>query len=388
MELFWQKSDWESEDKQLCELRGSPFKRPFPATKVSPGLTLIRGPRQIGKSTWLKVLLGEVLKVSPHCFYYSCEDLRDYVDLGELLRSQRQVKYFFLDEITFVSEWWRSIKKAVDADRSVAFIITGSNSYDLRKGLDLMPGRWAKDSGELQLLPMLFDEWLAMRQQAGWPELPRLDALRSFMRIGGFPAALAEAGPESALPARALKTYQRWIMGDVQKLARQEIFMKELLLQLVKTLGNPVSLQGLAQKTQMMSYHTVQDYVSILEHAFALRTVYAYDPQTDSFRFKKDKKFYFTDPLIYWAILDLTGQTEPSNAEEQLAETVAAEYLARRYPRLGYFSSRQGEVDFISGRDMAVEVKWSNVARNLSPAYKSLSVFNKQVWTQGNFLEV
>ena len=34
-----------------------------------------------------------------------------------------------------------------------------------------MPGRWSKGAGELHLLPMLFDEWCAMRKMAGWEDL-------------------------------------------------------------------------------------------------------------------------------------------------------------------------------------------------------------------------
>ena len=134
-----------------------------------------------------------------------------------------------------------------------------------------------------------------------------------------------------------------------------------------------------------MSYHTVQEYLSILEHAFALRTLFAYEPETDSYRFKKDKKYYFTDPLIYWATFDLVGVEPPADFEASLAELIAAEHLGRNNKRLGYYSNRNGEVDFVSGKNMAIEVKWSPVATNLSKAYLNLNIANKTVWTQGNF---
>jgi len=174
-------------------------------------------------------------------------------------------------------------------------------------------------------------------------------------------------------------------MGDVLKLGRQEIFMKEVMGQIVKTMTSPISLQTLARKTQLMSYHTVQDYLSILEHAFSLRTIYAYNPETDSFHFRKEKKFYFTDPIIFWASIDLLDMKTPDNHEEQLAEMIAAEWILRKYKRVGYYSSREGEVDFISKRDWALEIKWAPFATNLSKAYKKLILQNKKVWIQGNF---
>ena len=275
MDIFWQKLGWEQRDRHFLALKNAPFQRDLPPVELTPGVTLIRGPRQIGKSTWLKTLLKRHVDRKDSCFYYTCEDLKDFQDLAELMKSQKGTRYFFLDEVTFVEEWWRAVKKAVDVDASLTVVLTGSNSYDLKKGMDLMPGRWAKGGGELFLLPMLFDEWCLMRERAGWPSLDPVEALRGYMRVGGFPTALAEAGPTMAAPVEARRTYLRWLMGDVLKLNRQEIFMRELMGQLVKIMGNSVSLQSLAQKTQLMSYHTAQDYLSILEHAFAHRTVYA-----------------------------------------------------------------------------------------------------------------
>jgi predicted AAA+ superfamily ATPase len=292
-----------------------------------------------------------------------------------------------LDEVTFVDEWWRAVKKAVDTDPNLHIVLTGSNSHDLKKGLDLMPGRWSKGAGELHLLPMLFEEWQEIRVEANWPKLDLVTGLRGFMRVGGFPAAVAEAGPECITPENAKKTYHRWIMGDVIKLGRQELFMKEVLGQLVKTMGSSVSLQGFAQKTQLMSYHTVQDYLSVLENCFALRTLFAYDPDTDTFRFKKEKKFYFTDPLVYWVALDAVGGRQSENFEECLAEMIAAEWLFRKSKRLGYYSSQSGEVDFINGKDWAIEIKWAPIVQNLSKAYKNLKIHDKKIWHQGNFFE-
>lgn len=387
MEFFWEKEGWERADRHLKALTRAPFQRRILHPPLSPGVTMIRGARQVGKSTWLKSLLKEAVERGEKCFFHTCEDLRDDRDLAELLTSQKNRRVFFLDEITFVDEWWRAVKKRVDTDDSVVFVLTGSNSYDLKNGMDRMPGRWSNPGGELRLEPMLFDEWCAMREQAGWKKLPRLEALRAYMRVGGFPAALIEAGEASATPVQAKQTYLRWIQGDVVKLNRQEPFMRELLGHLAKGLGSSFSLQGLAQKTQIMSYHTAQDYLSILEHAFALRTLYAYDPDTESFRFKKEKKFYFTDPMVYWVALEWAGLKEPDEVEAQLAEMIAAEQLARKHKRLGYYSSQAGEVDFIHERDWAIEVKWSPMVTNLSKAYRNLRLPKKTVWFQGNLLE-
>ena len=388
MDFFWKKLNWEQEDRHLSALKTAPFQRGLPAVTLSSGVTLIRGPRQVGKSTWLKLLLKEQVDAGVPCFYYTCEDLKDHTDLAELINSQQDTSCFFLDEVTIVDEWWRAVKKATDTDAKKVFVLTGSNSYDLRKGLDLMPGRWSREAGELQLLPMLFEEWQSMIIQAGWPQQDRIQQIRDFMRIGGFPAALAEAGPEMNPPEYSKQIYARWIIGDTIKLKRQELFMRELLGQLAKTMGNSVSLHGIAQKTQLMSYHTAQDYLSILEQAFALRSFYAYDPEKDQFHFKKEKKFYFTDPIIYWVAYELAGMKIPDDYEAQLAEMIAAEWLFRRFKRLGYYSTRNGEVDFVMGRGQAIEIKWAPIVHNLSETYKNMICADKRVWNQSSIFKL
>jgi predicted AAA+ superfamily ATPase len=102
---------------------------------------------------------------------------------------------------------------------------------------------------------------------------------------------------------------------------------------------------------------------------------------------RKDRKFYFADPLIYWLAIHLSGSPAPLNAEERIAELVANEHLARRYKRFGFHGNANGEVDFVFPHHWAVEVKWSAVANNLSKTYFQLQVPDKIVWTQNNFLQ-
>ena len=79
MDLFWKNPDWEQKDRHLKSLKEAPFRRNLSPVVLSPGVTLIRGPRQVGKSTWLKLLLKEHLEAGRNCFYYTCEDLKDQI---------------------------------------------------------------------------------------------------------------------------------------------------------------------------------------------------------------------------------------------------------------------------------------------------------------------
>lgn len=382
---FWEKKNWEHEDLHLLKLQNMPFNRVFPDLKVQPGIHVIRGPRQVGKSSFLKTILSKCTREKRSCYFQSCETIASYQELTELLLSLKEREIIFLDEISFIPEWSRAVKHVVDSGSQQVFIITGSNANDLRKGIDLMPGRWG-EGGEIELLPMDFNEFVQMRKQAKYQKLLRVEELELYFKVGGFPSALAESGNSGKAPLKAMKTYLQWIKGDLVKLGKIETYAKELLGQIAKTTGSTISMQTLAAKTQMGSHHTAQEYVQILETCFALRTLYAIDLEEENFKFRKEKKLYFTDPLIYWIAHEWCGLKPPANATEKIAEMVAHEALARKFKRFGYFSNKKGEVDFVFPKSWAIEVKWADAALNLSKTYLDLKIPSKAVWTKSNFL--
>ena len=259
------------------------------------------------------------------------------------MKSVRDHDVVLLDEVSFVKDWDRAIKHAVDNGYPRILVVTGSHAHDLKRGADRMPGRF-DGGGEFSLLPMLFFEFQKARQQAGWTSAGRLTELRAYFRVGGFPTAVA------------------------------------------LTTQTPTSLQTLAKKTRIGSHNTVADYLSVLNSCFALRTLHAVDIDTGAYRFRKERKFYFSDPLLYWMALDLSGQLPPDDVESRLAELVAHEHLFRCQKRFGYHSNDSGEVDFVLPKRWAIEVKWSDAALNLSKTYLRLLVPEKIVWTQNNFL--
>lgn len=384
MEFFWEKPDWETTDLHLSKLRKMPFQRDWPFIPTDPGLYIIRGPRQIGKTCWLKTILARHSK-KLESFYLSCEEIADFRELGQILRSQEGSKLIILDEVSFVAGWDRAVKHFLDSGYSGILCVSGSHSYDLERGADLMPGRFGA-GGEFHLLPMTFIEFCEARKQANWSSPDRLTELRAYFRTGGFPDAVASAGKAGKPSVAIHKNYLRWLQSDIKKLGKDPEKLSELLIQLAKVAQTPVSFQTLAKKTSMGSPNTVIEYVRLLEASFALRALYAIDLDTGGKRFRSDKKFYFTDPLIYWIAYEIAGEAPPKNAEEIVAEQVAHEHLSRRYQRFGYFRSKKGEIDFISAKQWCLEMKWSRVATNISKAFFDVVLPQKIVWTQHNCL--
>mgnify|MGYP001590181446 FL=1 len=373
-----------------------PFRRSYPKISLDTGLYVIRGPRQVGKSSWLKTLLFQVCQnpeLGPHQAYYlSCEPIENHAQLTELLKTLSERKYIFLDEVTFVSEWWRSVKGVLDSRLDVTIVLTGSSAIDLRQGADTMPGRWGH-GGEYLLMPMGVSEWLEMVEQAGWKSRSEIQAdrvalLEAFFHIGGFPPALKEAGPKLTSPVNAIEDYWKWLRGDCLKQQKQEVYLREVLGRLSLSLSSQLSLQSIASQTQMGSHHTAMGYIQLLEDLFAIKTLYAIDPSTGAFRFKKQKKFYFTDPLLFHLAIEVSGQRRPDSWIGAMAEQVAHEELRRRlgaHSRMGYFDSPQGEIDFYMREKWYLEVKWSDGVKNLSKAFLRQNSNQRVVWTKENF---
>jgi uncharacterized protein len=122
---------------------------------TEPGILLVRGPRQYGKSTWLEQQIFLTIKEfgAGSAFYLNGEFLVDASDLSEKLiqlcasfEKDKGVKRIFIDEITNISRWETTLKALVDNGilRDVLVITTGSKSTDLQRGVERLPGRKGK----------------------------------------------------------------------------------------------------------------------------------------------------------------------------------------------------------------------------------------------------
>lgn len=389
MQNFWKNSGWEREDKHLLDIQKMPFQRPFARVDLRPGLYSIRGPRQIGKSSWLKTLLSQacINFSAADVYFQSCENISDFHELHEILQIHKRAKIIFLDEVTFIPDWSRPIKHFIDQGYKGAIVVTGSNMIDLRRGADRMPGR--DGAGEdLLLLPMTFLEYQDARKQANWKQLSLEEGLLRYFHVGGFPIAIAEAGESSTKTKKSLRTIEKWVLGDIAKVNKNELYGKGILSQVAVTMSSNMSTSKLAQRTQVGSHHSIADYLALLEDMFVLRTLYSIDPNTGSYRFKKEKKYYLTDPLIVKLAMEWLGLDENEIEDAVIAEMVAHEHLCRKYNRFGFLTSAAGgEVDFYAYKKWAIEVKWSMNNFQLSKTYKNLTVPFKRVWAKENLLQ-
>ncbi|MHA1675367.1 MAG: ATP-binding protein [Promethearchaeota archaeon] len=349
-------------------------------------LHFLTGPRQVGKTTTLKILIHNLLEKGedPHAlFYYPCDELENFQELGDILdafhssQSVRKVSksIIVLDEITFVKEWWRAIKARIDRNqfKKSILIITGSSSIELLKEKERFPGR--RGNGEdFILLPLDFQEYVSLFlndlvvsilnssitiEQILKPNLiykNRVQLLfNDYLKTGGFPIPIQNYFKTKKIPTSTKKTYLDWIRGDLLQFKKNNSFMKEIFKYLLETRASPISWLSISKNTSINSPHTVNSYIETLEDLHLIKILYLISPEKQ-IRYRKNKKIHFIDPFL---VNILAEYTNSNVLEENKVESVVASHFSRIFP--SYYWKNGSEVDIVSIiEDVLVgfEVKW------------------------------
>jgi len=355
-------------------------------------LHFITGPRQVGKTTAMKILIGRLLEQGrdpKSIFYYSCDELTDHHELGEVMdgyyRSREawglDSSVLVLDEITFVKEWWRSIKSRIDAGvgKKDVIIITGSVSVDLLKQREMFPGRRGNGM-DLVLMPLDFSTYSRV---VGGLDLMRgnlddldtalaanrmhSDKLRRlfdrYMLSGGFPLAIQDLERYGKVSPETERTYLDWMKGDWSKAGKSDRYMKEVLAYLVRAKGTPISWNGITSETSIDSPHTVRSYIEVLEGMYAALILHNLRPD-GRIEYKKNKKVHLFDPFLMRLATNYAGE---DHSKDWAMEAVAASHIARRTD--AYYWRGKTECDIVAvvnGQHVGFEVK-SGVGRWRSP---------------------
>jgi predicted AAA+ superfamily ATPase len=419
---WWAGPGWEERDPHLARLARRP--RRLPADLVGEmdlrraAIHTLRGPRQVGKSTDLKLLarraLGEGFDAR-QVLYLTLELLegQSLADVAATVKRARSMArseglgLVLLDEVTFVDRWQTAVKSLWDDGtlEDDVVVCTGSSAIDLRQGaVDRLPGR--RGAGlDHSVFPQSFAafaralhpgigespargvEWVVA--DAGWEaleelriHLPRLEeALELYMRFGGLPAAVAEAVSGAAAPSEETKkiAYDS-LLREVQRKPASRPAAHALLERVLRSLGSKTSWARMSREMAVElrpgpGRAAVHGYVELLASAYFLLVAYFWRSDSDSEELSKDKKLYFGDPLLHSVAHDLA----PGLAVDTPAvvENLVALALYHRYEapasRLEGFDApsslhvwqtrRAGEIDFVCGPRAAldlVEVKYQS----------------------------
>lgn len=378
---WWEEKNRINEDDKVKEAISRTPRVPYSFKEEN---TLIVGPRQVGKTTFLKLFIKDLIDggADPkRILYFSCETLKDFNEVVEIVRFSDSLisgkKYIFFDEITFVDEWQRAIKFILDSAliKDKFIFVTGSSSIALKK--EMFPGRAIIAK---HFLPLSFREFCnvfgsenlkkelteqisslyvneinekSKRLLFYFNEIEKL--FNRYIKCGGFPRSAYELLKSEKIREETYEIYWKWLVGDIAKIDRSERITSSVLLGVLKNYGTRFSLNSISKEMEIGSHVTVREYLEILEGLFVLRSIFPKEKDREAFR--RMRKAYFIDPFLFHVFKKQLTKTEIKEEEvPQLIEGIVAEHLLRRFGKIFYFHQKK-EIDFYI-ENSGVEVKW------------------------------
>ncbi len=358
----------------------------------TPGIYILTGGRQVGKSTSCKLLVKHCLQkklfLTSQVLYLPCDEIFDAKELGQIIRfflNEITTKPFLLiiDEITFVKDWDRVIKALADEGHFThgLCLLTGSDTLILKDAAMRFPGRRGKASQtDFHLYPLTFAEYVKLcAPKAKTTALSSL--FQDYLLCGGYLRAINDLAEHGKVTAATYATYEQWVRGDFLKHKKSEDTLKAILHTLLTIGVSQVSYSRLTQKVGLISKETLIDYCRFLERMDILINLQAFDQNKKQGYPRKNRKFHFTDPFIYRTLahwLKREGYLNSLINESNLVEACVASHCYR-LNKTFYFKG-QGEVDIIwlQGKVIkAIEIKWAEQIR--ANDLKMLRQFNNSL---------
>ena len=406
-------TDFVQNDPQLRELRrlSLVYKSPLleKIATTAPGIYTLTGGRQVGKTTFIKQFIHTLIKnrVAPEqILFISCELISDYRDLLAVVETELgslesdKTKYIFIDEITYVAQWHRTLKHLADTGEleNTFVMISGSDSTIIKDVVKQLPGRRGRSPIiDYQYYPLTFKRYVALRDKlpnvwiddistCSFVTLHDLldqkkteklfEEFISYRKTGGYLTAVNELERDGVIDYSTFRTYFDWIRGDFLKRNKSETYLREIIHAIIRRYGSQITWNNLAADLSIDHPATVADYIQILGSMGVVIILPALREDTFTAAPKKAKKVYFSDPFIHYALVAwISGSMDPYNevvlpamknpdVASHVVEAIAVNHFHRITPT--FYIKGKGEIDvatIIDKNIQPVEIKWRSQIR-------------------------
>ncbi|MDP3542666.1 MAG: ATP-binding protein [Elusimicrobiota bacterium] len=273
-------------------------------------MVFLAGPRQIGKTTLARTLIGARFKETAYFNWDNKQQRR------QLMAAQwpGDAELIILDELHKYKSWKRFVKGQYDAlKEKYKFLVTGSARLDIfRKGGDSLQGRYH----HYRLHPFSLAETLGFEarlepfQEIPIAPAPPGDELGVLERFGGFPEPLLSQNE---------RTLRRWHNDRNERLFREDIRDVEMIRDLgrMKLLGDMLpgkvgallSVNAVREDLEV-SHRAASRWLDILESFYYHFRIYPYARGAVR-SLKKEPKLYLWD----WSEVE----AEPARFENLVA---------------------------------------------------------------------
>lgn len=314
------------------------------------------GPRQTGKSTWLKENYPQALYIN----LLSRRTYDDYARRAEALESDLQLfqrqetsNIVIIDEVQKLPKLLDEVHNQIEANKKLRFILTGSSARKLkRESANLLGGR----ASWRNMFPLVYPEVSA--------QLTCVRDLERRLLVGGLPHVF-----DSTSPLEELDDYVQLYLNEEVKaegLVRNYDAFNRFLTTSALCNAKQINFTQIGSDAQIPP-RTAHDYFQILEDTLIGFMLPAFT-DTPSRKAMTSAKFYLFDTGVVNGLLGRAslkaGTTEFGDLFEHFVISEIRAYLSYKQvkARLSYWRSQSKiEVDAIiqkqDGSMMAIEIK-------------------------------
>jgi hypothetical protein len=334
-----------------------------------PGTALILyGPRQAGKTTLVKMLLGEAPKVVSFVgddLY--AQSLLARHELEHLKMVVGDATTIFVDEAQRIENIGLTLKLLVD-HLPVTVIASGSASFELADKLsEPLTGR----ARALHLHPLSWQE-VAEKYRATAPET----ALEEMLRFGMYPRVhtLENSDEKEEYLYNYLNNYLYRDLLEFQQIRKPKKVV-DLLVLLAHQVGRSVAVSELSTSLGL-SQKTVENYLDVLEKMFVLMNIRGFSRNLRK-EVTKTSRYYFVDVGLRNALVRSFVPLSLRNDTGMLFENWFIMERIKRAGNRGRFTGfyfwrtyDQHEIDLVEDLDGGLtgfECKWSPRTRARAP---------------------
>ncbi len=350
----------------------------LPRLPSEAGILFIRGPRQFGKSTWLEMTLkqhiekygaGSGLYLNGDEIVNSDQLLVKLRELVNLFSPKAKHKVIFIDEITALKHWEKSLKILSDRNElsDILVVTTGSKATDLKRGQEKLPGRKGRlNRSDYLFLPISYSEFSKKTKN-----LLGKNTLLSYLLTGGSPIACLEIAVNREIPEYVVTLTKDWVFGETALAGRDRSSLLSAFEVFYRFGGSPVGQTKLAKHAGLANNTVAAGYVDFLQNLVCVGTSNYWDIHKNRIDRKKPAKFHFINLLVALAF----SQNRIRSVADFLAlapeaqgmwwEWLVAQEIHRRQalafsdlPEYFYYwRNSEHEIDFVNFQNQFIEVK-------------------------------
>jgi len=252
------------------------------------------GPRQVGKTTTVKMLQAQIQKESIYLDLESEEDVQKLI-YAEQYFNERQDKLIIIDEIQRNPQLFPLLRSVIDKNRTNGrFILLGSASPELlAKSSETLAGRIAY----LEMHPFIY------------PEISNQFIFEGLWLKGGFPNIFLQQDLTLSFEMK-LQFIQTYLERElpILGLSASPALLKNLLRMIAHTQAQIVNYSEIS-KALGVEVNTIKRYLDYFENAFLIRRLQPYFTNSKK-RIVKSPKIFIRDTGILHTLFNIENKED------------------------------------------------------------------------------